>query len=156
MLHTYCANRFLEFILARAKTLNGSGECYIGFSSQHEPKADGSTFSEPLTYPSYQRIQVAITDAFNYTNKMGVPSNGTVFNTAAFSSEQCQEKDGWPEFTHFGIFDAKTGGHLLASDVLRDPDGEPDENGLYPEHTLKVGHKQVAVFKIGALQLTLK
>lgn len=158
MLHTYCANRFLEFILARAKTLNGTGQCYIGFSSAHEPKADGSTFSEPdpQTYRSYKRIQVAITDAFDYTNKMGVPSNGTVSNTSAFSSEQCLEEDGWPEFTHFGIFDAKTDGHLLASDVLRDPDSEPDENGLYPESTLKVGHKQVAVFKIGALQLTLK
>ncbi len=158
MLHTNYANRFLNLITAQVKVLNGTGVCYIGFSSQHEPKADGSTFSEPdrSIYPSYQRVQVAITDALQYTNKMGTPSGGVVSNTSAFSSEQCLEEGGWPEFTHFGIFDAKTGGVLIASDVLRDPDGEPDENGLYPESTLNVGYKQVAVFKVGALQLTLK
>lgn len=158
MLHTTYANKFLELITARVKTLTGTGQCYIGFSSQHEPNASGSTFSEPdrSIYPSYQRIQVAITDALQFTGKMGIPSGGVVSNTSAFSSEQCLEEGGWPEFTHFGIFDAKTGGNPIASDVLRDPDGDPDENGLYPESTLKVEHKQVAVFKIGALQLTLK
>ena len=158
MLHSTYANRFLQLITAKTKTLSGTGVCYIGFSTAHEPQMDGSTFSEPspATYPSYKRIQVAITDALQYTDKMGTPSNGVITNTSAFASEQCLETGGWPEFTHFGIFDAKTGGTLIASDVLRDPDGTPDANGLYPQTTMNVEYKQVAVFAKGALQLTLK
>lgn len=150
MLDNYYANKFLEFITARVKTLNGTGQCYIGLldSNKQEPT--------PSVYPSYQRIQVAITDALAYTNKMGIPSGGVVSNTSAFSSEQCLEEGGWPKFTYFAIYDAKSGGNRIAHDYLRDPGGEPDENGLYPETTLDVKYKQVAVFKVGALQLTLK
>lgn len=164
MLHTNYANKFLNLITAQVDTLHGTGKCYIGFSST-APTLNGGNFTEP-TSKSYARIQVAVTDALQYTDKMGSidsagniaaqASDGMITNTSAFASEQCLEEGGWPEFTHFGIFDAKTGGTLIASDVLRDPDGEPDENGLYPESTLKVGYKQVAVFKVGALQLTLK
>ncbi len=159
MLHTTYANKFLQLITAKEKSISGTGKCYIGFASTHEPNALGSAFTaaEPstATYPSYKRIQVAITEALDYTDKMGTPSGGAVSNTSAFSSEQCLEEGGWPEFTHFGIFDCEAGGYPIASDVLRDPDGEVDENGLYPETTMKVEHKQVAVFKVGSLQLTL-
>lgn len=164
MLHTNYANKFLNLITAQVDTLHGTGKCYIGFSST-APNLAGENFTEP-TSKSYARIQVAVTDALQYTDKMGgIDSDGNataqayggaITNTSAFSSEQCLEEEGWPEFTHFGIFDTKTGGMPIASDVLRDPDGEPDENGLYPESTLKVEHRQVAVFKVGALQLTLK
>ncbi len=159
MLHTTYANKFLQLITAKVKSISGTGKCYIGFASAHTPDASGAAFAaaEPSaeTYPSYKRIQVAVTDALAYTDKMGTPSGGVVSNTSAFSSEQCLEEGGWPEFTHFGVFDSEKGGYPIASDVLRDPDGEPDENGLYPETTMLVEHKQVAVFKIGALQLTL-
>lgn len=157
MLHTSYANKFLQLITAKVKTLNGTGKCYIGFSTT-APNAGGGNFTEPTAsvYPSYHRIQVAITDALAYTDKWGTPSGGVISNTSAFSSEQCLEEGGWPEFTHFGVFDCETGGTPIASDKLRDPDGTPDENGLYPEDTLKVVYKQVAVFKVGALQLTLK
>lgn len=159
MLHTTYANKFLQLITGKTKSISGTGKCYIGFAAAHEPNAGGSTFTaaEPsaATYPSYKRIQVAISDALAYTDKWGAISGGLVSNASAFSTEQCLEEGGWPEFTHYGIFDCETGGYPIASDVIRDPDGEPDENGLYPETTMKVEYKQVSVFKVGALQMTL-
>lgn len=157
MLHTTYANKFLQLITAKVKTLSGTGKCYIGLSTT-APNADGSNFTEPAsaTYPSYQRIQVAITDALAYTDKWGTAANGVISNASAFSTEQCLEEGGWPEFTHFGVFDCETGGTPIASEKLRDPDGTPDETtGLYPETTMTVAYKQVAVFKVGSLQLTL-
>lgn len=157
MLHTTYANKFLQLITAKVKNLSGTGKCYIGFSTT-APNTDGSNFTEPAsaTYPSYQRIQVAITDALAYTDKWGAPSGGVISNASAFSSEQCLEEGGWPVFGYFGVFDCETGGSPIASDKLRDPDGALDEaTGLYPETTMTVAYKQVAVFKVGSLQLTL-
>lgn len=155
MLHTSYANKFLQLITAKVKTISGTGKCYIGFSST-APTVAGGNFTEP-SGGGYKRIQVAITDALDYTDKMGVPSGGAISNTSAFSSEQCLAEGGWPEFTHFGIFDGDgSNASLIASDVLRDPDGTPGSDGLYPQTTMKVAYKQVAVFKVGSLQLTLK
>ena len=156
MLHTYCANEFLKFIIAKNQSISNNGVCYIGFSTAHKPTADGSTFSEPTGYGSYKRKLLSTTINFDIVSYLSAPSGGKVENIAAFCSPQCLDEGGWPEFTHFGIFDAETGGHLLASDVLRDPTGELDENGLYPATTIKVEYNQVAVFAEGALQLTLK
>lgn len=155
MLHTTYANKFLELITAKKNSISGTGKCYIGFSST-TPTAAGSNFTEP-SGGGYKRIQLAIASALDYTDKMGEPSGGVISNKSAFSSEQCTAEGGWPEFTHFGIFDGNDSkSFLIASDVLRDPDGTPDSDGLFPQTTMKVAHKQVAVFKVDSLQLTLK
>lgn len=158
MIHTPTANRLLSFLAGKEETLNGTGKCYIGFSST-APAADGSNFTEPDTteYPSYKRIQVCVAEALEYTDKWGTASNGTLSNNEEFVSAECLEEGGWPEFTHFGIFSTKTGGAPMLSDLLRDPDGTPDETtGLYPAKTLTVACNKVAVFRIGTLQLTLQ
>ena len=173
MIHTYLANKVLQLITAKAPysentglcSITGTGFCYLGLSAT-EPdaegkrvlKADGSNFNEPdpILYPSYERIQVSVAEALNYTDKFGDVANGTVSNAQEFTSRECLEEGGYPTFYHFGLFDSKTGGNLMVSDVLRDPDGVPDENGLYPEKELTVAKGKVAVFRAGALQLTLK
>lgn len=154
MIHTYLANEILNLAAAQITHISGTGECYLGFSSS-APNADGSNFSEPAS-SSYERIRLAVTEALKYTNKWTAVKNGTVSNIEEFTSRECLDAGGWPEFTHFGIFDAKEGGHLLFSDLLRDPDGEIDpETGLYPVKTMKVNKNEVAVFREGMLQLTL-
>lgn len=158
MIHTGFANEILKLATGKVDKLQGTGMCYLGFSST-APAADGSNFSEPssASYPSYERIQVAINEALEYTDKWGSVANGMVQNSLEFTSRECLEEGGWPEFYYFGIFDCKTGGVPLASDKLRDPDGVIDEEtGLYPEKSLVVAQGRVAVFRAGALQLTLK
>lgn len=158
MIHTTYANLILKFITAKSAALQGTGKCYLGLSTT-APNQDGSNFTEPSAseYPSYERVQLSIADALEYTDKWGDVANGTVSNTEEFTSRECLEEGGWPECTYFGIFDCKIGGTPIISDLLRDPDGTPDETtGLYPEKTLKVEQNKVAVFRAGTLQLTLQ
>lgn len=158
MIHSDYANLFLKLITAKSSHLIGTGKCYLGLSTT-APNADGTNFTEPdaSSYPSYERIQLAISEALEYTDKWGIISDGTVSNTEEFTSRECLEEDGWPECSYFGIFDCKTGGTPMVSGLLRDPNGELDEaTGLYPEMPLKVAVNQVAVFRAGTLQLSLQ
>lgn len=157
MIHTPTANKILNFLAGKVSTLSGTGKCYIGFSST-VPNADGSNFTEPdpTTYPSYKRIQICISEAAAYTDKWGAAADGMITNEEEFSSAECLEAGGWPEWTHFGIFGSSSGGVPLASDLLRDPDGTPDAaTGLKPAKTLTVECNKVAVFRIGTLTLSL-
>ena len=158
MLHTSFANEILQFVTAKQKTLSGTGLCYLGFSTT-VPTQNGSNFTEPdsTTYPSYERIQLSVSEALEYTDVWGSVANGVVSNVKEFTSRECLEDAGWPEFVCFGVFKTKTGGTPMVSDKLRDPDGTPDETtGLYPEKTLTVTKGKVAVFRAGTLQLSLK
>lgn len=158
MIHTTFANKCLQLAIAKTNSIDGNGACYLGFSST-EPIKSGSNFTEPLktTYPSYARIQLAITNALDYTDMWGTAANGSVANAKEFVSKECAEEGGWPEFSHFGIFDCKEGGTPIISGVLRDPDGTPDEvTGLLPAKTMTVGKGEVAVFRVGTLQLTFE
>lgn len=157
MIHTSFANKCLQLLTAKSKSISGSGLCYLGFSST-APTKSGSNFTEPgSSYPSYERIQLAITEALEYTDMWGTISNGVVSNAKEFVSRECAEEAGWPTFSHFGIFDAKEDGTLIISGVLRDPTGTPDETtGLLPEKTMTITKGEVAVFREGTLQLTFE
>lgn len=163
MIHTAFANKCLSLATAKVKQTYSSGFCYLGLSATEldsEGKrvlnAAGSNFNEPdpNTYPSYERIQLSVTEALSYTDKWGTVADGMVSNAEEFTSRECLEEGGWPEFYHFGIFENKTGGNPIVSGVLRDPDGTPDETtGLLPEKSLLVEKNKVAVFRAGMLQL---
>ena len=166
MIHTAFANKCLQLAVAKVNKITGTGFCYLGLSATEADSegnrvinAAGSNFNEPDTnsYPSYERIQLSITEALEYTDKWGSVANGMVSNAEEFTSRECLEDGGWPEFYHFGIFDNKTGGNPLVTGVLRDPDGTPDETtGLLPEKSLLVEKNKVAVFRAGMLQLTFE
>lgn len=158
MIFNYLANKCLTLATAKADEITGTGKCYLGLSTT-APKADGTNITEPNPeqYPSYERIQMSIRTALAYTDKWGEINNGVVSNAQEFTSRECLEAGGWPTFSHFIIYDSQTGGNALMGDVLRDPDGTPDETtGLYPEKTLTVAMGKVAVFRAGTLQLQLK
>ena len=150
------ANKIWELYTGKSTQITGTGKCYLGFSST-KPNADGSNFTEPdpAIYPSYARIQMNINEAMEWTDIWGAVAEGKVANAKEFTSTECKEEDGWPTFTHFGIFGQEEGGVPLATDFLTDPDGEPDENGIYPAKSLTVAKNHVAVFRVGTLQLKL-
>lgn len=157
MIFNYLANNVLKLVTAKEKTISGSGKCYLALATD-APTADGVTLNEIPTasYPSYERIQISINAALEYTDKWGTVEKGVVTNSEEFTSRECTEEGGWPEASHFILFDAKTGGNPLAADLLRDPNGDIDETtGLRPAKKLTVEYGKVAVFKAGTLQLTL-
>lgn len=154
MIFNTAANAFLNFVTARTTSVLGSGECYLALSST-EPAPDGTNITEPAA-SSYERIQLNIHDAVEYTSVWGSPSGGVISNCKEFTSHACTEDVAWPECSHFVIYDAKTNGTPMVGGVLRDPDGDIDaETGLYPEKTLIVEPGKVAVFRAGSLQLTI-
>ena len=157
MIYTPFANKIMQLIAAKSKTLSGTGFCYLGFSST-TPNDDGSNFTEPdaSTYPSYERIQLNVYTAMPYADVFGTVADGMVTNAAEFTTKKCQEEGGWPAFTHFGIFDSETATTPIAGDWITDPDGEVDEDGNYPHKTLTVPYGEVAIFEAGTLRLGLK
>ena len=164
MISTTLANEILEFITAQKTNLSetSKGLCYLGFSTR-DPGSSGASFSEPSTslYPSYERIQLNVYSAKDYTNQWGAVADKSVQLAKEIVSNEALEEGGWPAFTHFGIFNSKDVGSdnattLLAWDLLTDPDGTPDSYGQYPAKTLKVNKNEVAVFRTGALKLTFK
>lgn len=157
MISTPEANKILQLFTGKIKSITGTGKCYLGLSST-TPTAAGGNFTEPApaTYPSYARVQLNINEAMTYTDLWGAVADGIVTNAKEITTAECKETGGWPTFTHFGIFDAETGGTPKMWDLLTDPDGEPDEDGVYPAKELTVGLNHVGVFRIGTLRLTLK
>lgn len=160
MIATELANEVLKLITAKSKNIStslGTGFCYLGFSAG-DPGANGTSFNEPnkSTYPSYARVQLNVMEAMTYTDKWGAVDAKSVELLEEITTSECLEDGGWPEFTHFGIFNAKEGGKLLAWDLLTDPDGEPDEYGQRPPKSLKINKENVAVFRTGTIRLTFK
>lgn len=154
MLHTTYANKFLELAAGKTKTISLSGTCYLGFTV-NTPNAAGSNFSEP-TASCYERVQLCVASALTYTDLWGSVANGVVENLKEITTREWTADGGSPEFTHFGIFEQKSGGTPIFSAPFRDPDGAVDpETGLRPTTTLKIEKGDVAVIRAGMLQLTL-
>lgn len=152
MITTPNANKIWQLFTGKTNVINGTGKCYLGLSTS-TPNADGSNFKEP-TGGNYSRILLNISTVAQYVDKWGTVANGMVTNAKEICSSECLAEGGW-SFTHFGIFDAETGGTPIAFDHLTDPDGEPDEDGRYPAKTLNVAYGTVAVFRKETLQLKL-
>ena len=161
MIATSFRNKILRLITAQDKKIETTGKCYLGFSTT-TPNAAGGNFTEPTSaaHPSYKRVQLNINVDSNgtvmtYTNLWGTVADGSVSNAKEISTPQCREADGWGTFTHFGIFETETGGTPILFDLLTDPDGEADENGIYPAKTLTVTEGHCSTFAIGTLRLQL-
>lgn len=152
MITTEMRNKILSLFTGKIKNIAGTGMCYLGFSST-TPGNDGSNFTEPTT-GDYERVQLNILEAIKWTDTWSDVTEGTVTNAKELVTKECKQEGGWPEFTHFGIFDAKTGGKPIAFDLLRDPDGDEVE-GVKPAKSLKIEKNNVAVFRVGTLSLNL-
>lgn len=102
---------------------------YVGLSST-APTVNGTGFSEP-TDSAYKRVLLT---------GMSAPSDGEVSNSDRLSFPESVNR--WGIMTHFGIFDAATGGNLLMY-------GELDPHRTIEEIT-------VMGFKPGAMKLSMQ
>ncbi len=83
-------------------------EYYVGMS-QSAPNMDGSGVMEPAASVMYARVKA----------EFGAPVGGVVANSANISFEE--SSGAWGTLTHYVIYDALTGGNLLAYGELDTP-----------------------------------
>jgi hypothetical protein len=104
-LTTYAEKKILDHLLKVASySPPAANAFYVGFSTAN-PTADGSGWTDP-TYTGYARKAIDFTAA----SARGVLNNGLItFDTCTGGISTC---------TYFGIWDAVTGGHLLAYGAL--------------------------------------
>lgn len=137
------ANNLLEQLVASTASNGQKTYYYIGLSTT-TPREDGSNFTEPIipdgavddegnniTTNEYQRVSL--------DGLMGSPSNAIIKNTAIIFFNEA-EHYGWGKITHFGIFNAKTG-------------GVPIFYGEVPETDIPKNY--IPIFRAGKLQIGL-
>lgn len=148
MITTNNANNILKLYFGQIKTITCSGKCYLGLSTT-SPKADGSNFTEPSEDTGYERVQINIGEAQQYTNKMTVPANGSIENNAEINFPEALAPYG--TVTHYGVFDTKTGSTPLYTHALTA--ATPNDDGIYPAQPVEVETGEVLLFRQGALSL---
>lgn len=103
-------NYFLNVVASNVFLSDGAtplpASYYLGMSTT-APTAAGTGATEPSSSAGYTRIK--LTD-------LSDPSNGAVTNTNDIDFPE--SLDDWGTITHYVIFDAATGGHLLMYGAL--------------------------------------
>jgi len=87
----------------------GSLSLYAGLSTS-TPAADGTNVTEPSA-AEYHRVLIA-SYAYPSVNIFPTPDNGEVSNSIVLYYTEALSS--WPSCTHFVLYDAETGGNLLA------------------------------------------
>lgn len=115
----YAANKIINDLIGKSKITNGissSGASYIGLSTT-EPNKDGTNFTEP-SGGNYKRVLIGMTGA-SVTQLMSSAVDSESKNPEEIHFNEVLEP--WGTLTHFGIFDAATGGNLLLYNPLVTP-----------------------------------
>lgn len=116
MITHYFANKILPLLIGKASTLNSATSIYVGLSTT-EPDADGTNVTEP-SGNGYARVLLGHSSQ-SMTQKMGEISAGEVSNDEIIYFPEATGS--WGTITHFCIFDAASGGNLLAYGGLSTP-----------------------------------
>lgn len=149
MITTTNANNILKLFFGQSTSMNSTGKCFLGLSTT-TPSADGSNFTEPAPSTGYERVQINIKEAQEYTNKMTIPSNGSIENNTEINFPEALGS-GYGTVTHFGVFNEKENGIPLYIHTLTST--TPDESGNYPAQPVTVEAGEVLLFRKGALSL---
>ncbi len=99
----YLENKLLDHVFA-GTSYTPPGTLYVGLSTA-DPLDDGSGLAEP-SGGGYARKAVTF----------GAAANGQVSNNAAVTFPESTAA--WGTITHFAVFDAATGGNMLAHGAL--------------------------------------
>lgn len=114
MLTYTCANAILSNMITKTKDYPYTS-LYVGLSTS-TPSRDGTGYTEP-SGNGYERVLLGVYNQ-TYTQKMGTPSLGSVNNSEEIHFKAAT--GAWGTCTHFLLFNAATGGTLLAYGQLTD------------------------------------
>jgi len=124
----YWENKILDHIFG--KTSYTPATIYVGLSTA-DPLDDASGLAEP-SGNGYARVQTAASD-------WNVATNGTVDNANDITFPEATGS--WGTITHFALFDAATGGNILAHGAL--------------SASKTIGSGDTAKFDVGGLDVSL-
>lgn len=113
MITNYAANKVLQALCGKANSLTLGQTAYVGLSTT-APTVAGGNVTEP-SGNGYSRVMLGNYNQ-SYTQKMGTPSGGAISNTEIIYYPEAT--GAWGTITHFCIYDAPTGGNLLAFGAL--------------------------------------
>lgn len=97
----YFLNNIAGNVFGTETTTGIPDNYYLGLSST-EPNKEGEGVTEPSTSAAYARVKL---------ENLSKPTNGVITNTSGIDFNE--STDSWGTVTHFVIYDAPTGGHLL-------------------------------------------
>jgi hypothetical protein len=109
----YMENKILDHLFG-GETSPYQAAYWLGLSTS-APAEDGTNFSEPSVAFGYGRAQIDANNTVFPAAVAGSIKNGGV--AVSFSKATTP----WGTITHFGIFDASSGGNLLAYAALTTP-----------------------------------
>lgn len=133
----YLAAEVLDQLFGAA-AYTASGILYIGLSDS-TPAEDGTNFTEPAVASGYYRVPVT-NDKDNWS--LATDADPSVIeNRTVITFGQSSGNWGSGTLTYFGIFDAQSGGNLLAASTLTTPKS--------------VGDDDTASFASGAITISL-
>jgi hypothetical protein len=124
----YLENKLLDHLFGKASYT--SPTIYVGLSTA-DPLDDGSGLAEP-SGNGYARVQTAAADWNAAVNGLIDNANDITFPQATGS---------WGTITHFALFDAATGGNMLAHGAL--------------SQSKAINNGDTAKFAAGALDVSL-
>lgn len=126
MITNHFRNLIMGNVFGTDKTNAIPTEYFIGLSKT-SPAIDGTGATEPAA-PDYARVKLT---------SLSVPTNGSITNTAPISF--AESLSNWGVVTHFVIYDAATGGNLLAYDLLTKPRTiESESEVMFKTESLKI------------------
>ena len=124
----YWENKILDHIFGKGSYT--PPVIYVALSTA-DPTDDGSGFAEP-SGNAYARVQTSASD-------WNVASSGSLDNAGDITFGQATGS--WGTITHFALFDAVTGGNMLAHGALNQPKA--------------IGSSDSAKFEAGDLDISL-
>ncbi len=113
MITNYAANKVLQALCGKQSSVALGATAYVGLSTT-TPTAAGGNVTEP-SGNGYDRVMLGNYNQ-SYTQKMSNPTNGAITNTEIIYYPEAT--GAWGTITHFCIYDAQTGGNLLAFGAL--------------------------------------
>ena len=142
MITDYAANKVLNAMFGKTSSASIGSTCYLGLSST-EPTKTGMNVTEP-SGNGYSRVLIG-NSSQSYTQLMGNADEGAITNSEEIHFNAATGS--WGTLNYAVVYDAATGGYLLASGKILNSSGV--ETSITPTAN------SVVVLKVGSLNFSI-
>ena len=151
MITTRTANSILNAMTGRTQNISIASRAFIALSST-EPNKLGQGVTEPVG-GGYERKQIGYYND-TYGQLMGAPDDGVITNTQEIHFNEATGD--WGEQKYVCIFDAATGGNLVAWGELGEFEGGDATSGTWKAKSITPQANTVVVLKVGMVRISIK
>lgn len=150
MITNRTANAILNAMTGKAQNASIASRAFIGLSST-EPNAQGQGITEPVG-GGYERKQIGYYND-TYGQYMGTPVDGVITNNQEIHFNEATGD--WGEQKYVCIFDAATGGNLVAWGELGEYEGGDAFSGTWKAKSITPKANTVVVLKVGNVRISI-